>query len=322
MEKTLNDIVVATIQNYIPANENPVNTLIDVLNLSKESAYRRLRGQIPFTFKEVIDISKYLGFSLEEITERYNIKYKYTNDIQSDTQELDIINDCLFNKNISIYKNLHEAKKSNTFIVSTRIPIFFSMAFDQISTFNLYKMAHQLTDVPLNFYFSNFKLTQDTVNLQQQFTYYYNRIKSVTFLLDAGCFLNIINEIEYFCKRNLVSKEEKAQLKEELLLLLDSVENIAQKGRNEFGTKVDIYISSLNIEANYAYFQFDNNIISHFWTYGFNSLSINDNINAAKTYLKWFDSLKKYSTYITRCNENQCSEFVNNQRAIIESMSI
>lgn len=38
----------------IPDNINPVLYLMDLLDLSRESAYRRIRGEIPFTFWEIL----------------------------------------------------------------------------------------------------------------------------------------------------------------------------------------------------------------------------------------------------------------------------
>ncbi|SHF02927.1 BetR domain-containing protein [Dysgonomonas macrotermitis] len=323
MEKTLNDIIVSTIHSHIPENVSPVHILTELLNLSKESVYRRLRGQIPFTFIEIIEISRHFGFSVEEIiNQKYcNLEKGFEKDNQSEWQDSDITNCQLFSGNIELYKNLQKAQKSNSFIVSTRIPVFFTMSFNRITTFYLYKMTHQLKDVPFDFYFSDFEVIEETASLRQQFIYHYNRIKNLTILIDKNCFQNVINEINYFYERNLLSAEDRALLKEELFLVLDLVEQVARKGYNDYNTKVDLFVSSLGVEANYAYYQFDNNTLSYCWTYGFNNLTVNNDGNTTRIYRKWFDSLKKYSTYITRCNHKQSSEFVKFQRDTIESMS-
>lgn len=323
MEKKLNDIIVLIIRSYIPENVSPVHILTELLNLSKESVYRRLRGQIPFTITEIIEISKHFGFSIEEIINQkyFNFEKDIEEDNQSEWQDIDITNYQLFSGNVELYKNLHKAKKASSFIVSTRIPVFFTMSFDRITTFYLYKMAHQLMDVPLDFYFSDFEINNAATSLRQQFIYYYNRIRDLTILIDKNCFQNVINEINYFYERNLLSVEDRTQLKEELFLVLDLVEQIARKGYNDCDTKVDLFISSIGVEANYAYYQFDNNSLSYCWTYGFNNITVNKDRNTTRIYRKWFDSLKKYSTYITRCNHKQSSEFIKHQRKIIESMS-
>ncbi|MFV0330759.1 MAG: helix-turn-helix domain-containing protein [Dysgonomonas sp.] len=322
MEKTLNDVIVSIIRSYIPENVNPVHILTEVLNLSKESVYRRMRGKIPFSFAEVIEISRYFGFSVEEIVNR---KYSYFQQVGNENNrtgwlDIDITSCQLFSGNVELYKNLQKAKNSNTFIASTRIPVFFTMSFDRITTFYLYKMTHQLMDVPLDFHFSDFEVNQDAASLRQQFIYYYSRIKNLTILIDKNCFQNIINEINYFYERKLLSIEDRAIIKNELFLVLDLLEQVARKGYNDCDTKVDLFVSSIGVEANYAYYQFDNNTLSYSWTYGFNNITANNDVNTTDIYQKWFDSLKKYSTYITRCNHKQSAEFMKLQRNIIEAM--
>ena len=40
---------------------------MDILYLGKEATYRRLRGEVPFTFAEVATISQHMGISLDKI---------------------------------------------------------------------------------------------------------------------------------------------------------------------------------------------------------------------------------------------------------------
>jgi hypothetical protein len=51
----------------IPKSIKPRDYLMKKLSISKESAYRRMRNKVPFTFEEVVTISLDLGFSLDEI---------------------------------------------------------------------------------------------------------------------------------------------------------------------------------------------------------------------------------------------------------------
>lgn len=324
MERTLNDVIISIIRSHIPKNASLAHILTELLDLSKESVYRRLRGKIPFSFTEVVEISRHFGFSVEDIINQqyFNFEKSIEEDDRNEWRDIDIINCRLFSGNVELYKNLHKSKISNSFIVSTRIPVFFTMSFDRITTFYLYKMTYQMMDVPIDYHFSDFEVIEDASSLRQQFIYYYNRIKNLTLLIDKNCFQNVINEINYFYDRNLLPKEEKALLKEELFLVLDYVEQIVRKGYNDCETKVDLFVSSLGVETNYAYYQFDNNTISYCWTYGFNNITVNNDGNTTRIYQKWFDSLKKYSTYITRCNHKQSSEFIKLQRSIIESMSL
>ena len=67
MNNNLNKSVLDKILNCIPENIKPVNYLMDILDLGKESAYRRLRGEKALSLEEIHKLSVELSFSLDEI---------------------------------------------------------------------------------------------------------------------------------------------------------------------------------------------------------------------------------------------------------------
>ena len=48
----LNAALIGAIQNSTPEYTNAATVLTDKLNIGREAAYRRLRGEVPFTFGE------------------------------------------------------------------------------------------------------------------------------------------------------------------------------------------------------------------------------------------------------------------------------
>ena len=53
MTMNLNKIVLTKILDIMPENLKPVTLLMEVLDIGKESAYRRLRGEKPFSMEEI-----------------------------------------------------------------------------------------------------------------------------------------------------------------------------------------------------------------------------------------------------------------------------
>ena len=51
----------------IPQGQNLANYLTDTLYMGKEAVYRRLRGEVAFTFDEIAVISHNLGISIDQI---------------------------------------------------------------------------------------------------------------------------------------------------------------------------------------------------------------------------------------------------------------
>ena len=61
----LNAALIAAIQNGTPEYTNPAAILTDKLNIGREAAYRRLRGEVPFTFGEAAVLWARSNFSLD-----------------------------------------------------------------------------------------------------------------------------------------------------------------------------------------------------------------------------------------------------------------
>ena len=63
----LNTNLIEAAKEKFPAKGQLANILMDTLYMGKEAIYRRLRGEVPFTFQEAAIISKELGISLDRI---------------------------------------------------------------------------------------------------------------------------------------------------------------------------------------------------------------------------------------------------------------
>ena len=58
---------VGAIREKIPHKATLTNTLVDLLRLEKEAVYRRMRGDVAFSFAEIASISHKLGISLDNL---------------------------------------------------------------------------------------------------------------------------------------------------------------------------------------------------------------------------------------------------------------
>ena len=65
--------------------QNTVDLLMDIVSIGKEAAYRRLRGEIPFTLEEAVSICSRLNVSLDVLagTKQEDIYAFYSNAVFS-----------------------------------------------------------------------------------------------------------------------------------------------------------------------------------------------------------------------------------------------
>lgn len=58
---------VGAIREKIPHKATLTNTLVELLSLEREAVYRRMRGDVAFSFSEIAAISNKLGLSLDNL---------------------------------------------------------------------------------------------------------------------------------------------------------------------------------------------------------------------------------------------------------------
>ncbi len=67
MNEAFRKKIINKIISEIPLHIKPVDFLSATLDIAKESAYRRLRGEMAFTFEEIVKLSQKLEFSIDEL---------------------------------------------------------------------------------------------------------------------------------------------------------------------------------------------------------------------------------------------------------------
>jgi hypothetical protein len=317
VESNLNGIIVNTILRSIPKNIKPVIYLMDLLDLSRESVYRRIRREIPFSMEEITKLSLTLSFSIDEIIEGSKKERKFFDlQIPSDFSEAYIE---LFKDYNNYLQNLLTAKKSQVLMALNHIPPLFSAFFENLSRFFFYKwMTENMEDISGQS-FSNFRMPDDLAGIQEKIVINCQKVNNVLLIFSPHVFLSTIKDIQYFYKRKLLSKEELQSLRKDILDLIDLGERIAKNGCFSAGTHMDFYLSTLNVHSNSIYIQYDNVSETHFWIYSSNPMVIR-NTEICDMQKKWIYSLKKHSTLITESNEILQIEFFNKQRTYVQEL--
>ena len=139
--------------------------------------------------------------------------------------------------------------------------------------------------------------------------------------MDDNVFWSATKDIEYFMKRGLLSKDDVRTLQTELHEMVDMLEQMATDGVSRSGAKVSIYISSVDIEASYLYFESEGFRFSQVRIF---SISAIDSYNEGLCNIQkeWIESLKKYSVLISKSGEIQRFEYLNKQREYIDKITL
>lgn len=322
MTKNLNEDVLTKILNIMPENIKPVNLLMDVLKIGKESAYRRLRGEKALSLNEIYKLSQVLNFSIDEITGNMKAAAAAFNHIGNIKQSPE--------KNLleffKYYENYMQRliDSGNSEIICTMNHFLTTMfiGYDHLFKFIYYRWMHQMTDMPLNSLYSEFKIPIEIKEICDRIFILNTKIKNLSFIVDNNLFLNMIKEMQYFHVRGLLSEMELNTLKTEFRQYLDDIERTLNRGMNTNGTQIEIYLSVFHINSTTTYSAWDdNNEESAFWHhYGYPIFTRSKEIT--RRHKIWIDSLKKYSTVISKSNELLQAEFLNKQRNYINNIAV
>lgn len=314
------DLLIPRILGSIPTNMNAVDYLMDILNIGRESVYRRLRGKIPFTFEEIMKLSLMLDFSVDDIIKKSD-KQRGVADLSvrliPDAEEAFRLTLEEFYEHIN---GLKKATENETIVTLNRLLLPLVIGYRQLFKFFYYKWTHQMRDVSINFSYSDIYLPSEMNSLYQRI---YTSLKSVKdiniYIFDYNTFKTIIKEIQYYYKRKLITDEELRLLKDDLLLMFSDMEKKAKRGMDETGSINYYYLSILNIDSNNIYTCSDKKAKSYYWSSSVNPITVVDP-DACEAHRKWLNSLKKYAMLMTQSNEILLAEFLNLQREYLDKI--
>jgi hypothetical protein len=314
----LDEIIINTVLKNIPKNIKPVAYLMDLLDLSRESVYRRMRKEISFSIEELTRLSLALNFSIDEITERSKNECVFF-DLQSN---MPINSSDAFLKMFQIYDNylqiLLKAKKSKTQVALNQLLPLLLVFCDNLFKFSYCKWINEITENPAKPYFFDLVIPPELLCLQKKVATGLMNIGNNTVILSPYIFLDAIKEIQYYYQRKLLKKEELQLLKEDILSFIDLIEKVVQNGGFNPKAKIDIYLSSLHLASNTVCLTHDDFTETHLWMYVTNPIIIR-NIEVCEMQKKWFQSSKKHSTLISQSNEILQAKFFDKQREYVET---
>lgn len=316
----LNKQLQEAIRIKLPKGANIASVLMDTLNIGKEAAYRRLRGEVQFSLYDAALISKKIGISLDSV-----IKSDYSGNLIFELKprhfyDLRDFDYKMLEEYLEVLKYSSQEKHSSQVFTSNVFPQFPSHYFYQLGKYSSFRWmylnhepgsvlkTYQEMEFPDKLHRLNRNIIRETMN-----------IKDTCYIWDSTIFHSIVKEIGYFHSIRLIGNEDINLLKEDLHRLLDFLENITSTGKFETGNKVQVYISNVYSDATYAYLETDHMDLSMIGAFSFNYVVSLEK----KTLMKMKEqihSMKRVSSLISESGEIQRIQFFKTQREVIDTL--
>ena len=313
-----NTNLIEAMKEKLPLKGKLADMLMDTLYIGKEAVYRRLRGEVPFTLQEAALVSRKLGISLDKII---GISFKSNAMFDMNIVDYDDPFESYYNilyKYVRLINTLEDDPNSSLGTSSNIIPQTLYLKHDLLAKFRLFKWMYQNKYIQCKS-FEELELPQKLINIQKDYVDMTKHFHSIDYIWDSMIFQYLIKDIQYFSSIHLISNEAKEDIKKELFLLTNELEDLATKGKTENGNTVRIYVSHINFEATYSYVETNNIQLSLIRVYSINSLTTMDN-EIFCSLKEWIQSLKKFSTLISESGEMQRIQFFKQQREIIDTL--
>ncbi len=184
--------------------------LVKILGVSKDSIYRRLKGEKQLSFGELVSVAKAYNLSLDGLLDLWNDDIVFHGDYV-DGKHFDM-EDYL----LSLLSNLNrleqfESKELN--YLSKDLPIFYYLMFPHVAAFKFFvwtKTQMQFEEMRET-KFSFDLLSPKLIGLSRQAAESYTRIPSVE-VLNADNILNDLRQLEYYKDTHIISEKKDLDL--------------------------------------------------------------------------------------------------------------
>ncbi len=318
MKNPSNQFIEELIKPKIHPDDKLVDVLMETLSLRKEAAYRRLRGEVPYTFDDIMKISSKYNISLDAIVGNRMPKTALIT-----TSIFDIANPIgsykeYLHAQIAIYKEVNKRKDGKALLAFNLIPYVLYSGYKVLNKFRLYRWIHQMDIYGGLPPFKEMEFPKELWDIHMEAIEEFSYIKDVSYIFDKGLFLNQVKDILLFVQLNLIDKESLYQMKSELLQILSDIEHMSNGSYNG-ELKRTVYLSNVSFESSYLYFEAEDYLISGLRLLGISLINTRDPW-VCHQFKKWIDSLKRYSTLISVSGEIDRLSFLNQQKEFISQL--
>lgn len=310
------------IKERVPNHVQLTNLLVDILHLEKDAVYRRLRGDVLFSFGEIAQVAKRLNISLDCVLDNVQAAQsrpywlKLVNHLEPTELDLFMMDDYLSN-----LKLLADDPTSRIVESTNILPIGFYGKYRSIARFYLFKWLYHYGDlIDSSKLYDEVDFPENVMSYVHEHYHAIGNIREAVYIFDPMVFEMLVNDLKYTAGINLLTPENIQTIKSDLLRLLDDIEQVAIRGYyREPQNRVRIYVSSVNTEAAYWYVESQNYRVSMVKVFVMNNMASVDEASFDRM-KKRIEAFKRSSVMISESGEQQRRSFIDKQRQVILSL--
>jgi len=312
LEKNENQIMLfERIQKVLPSNIAMVDVLSDLLNVSSDAVYRRIRGAKPIDFEEAVLLCNHFKIPLDSFV---NLNAK--EQIQCYYSPLDFSN--LQNQVIHLQSLLADIDSirletgSEMIISAANVPEFNFFSYKELTTFILFSWSCSL------FAFKgSFEKFADSMDFSKLSDCYEKIVKSYQLVPSTEIWttdtmdrlLTLLNH--HYEMGHFGDEKFPLFLCEQILDLIKTIQSWAEKGsKGKDDTPYKFYVSEIDINNTFAMIKKENVTKCFLKLFTLNGLSTTDE-RFCREIENWLENTEQRATLISGASEKERHRFFN-----------
>mgnify|MGYP003879553359 CR=1 FL=1 len=318
MEKVSRDFTQLKLMEYLkhalPANLSLVEELSDVLELSNDSIYRRIRGETALSVDELAAICKHFSLSFDAFLnsdEDGFVTFSYSRlNSKSDTYESYLINV------LNDLRRIANFEEKQIIYAAEDIPLFYHFHHPELAAFKMFYWQKSIMNLPEfeNKKFSKEIITDEFISLTDQILKCYLQIPSIEIWSDETI-CSTLKQIEFYWDSGIISSKGDAlsicshveSMMANIKLQAENSEKMSQ-GKSLAYTNYSLYLSDIMIGTNCILVD-TNGVKSSYLSFNtFNTMTTNNSSFCTEIEL-WLGNLLKKSNLISGVAEKQRYQF-------------
>jgi transcriptional regulator with XRE-family HTH domain len=235
------------VQNYfisrfkeaLPPGLGLAEEIADILNVSIDSAYRRIRCETELTIEEIYKITKKYAISVDEVfgNQSDTVTFAYTK--LTDSAE-----------NFEAYltrlhahlKTMNKFDDRRIYYVAEEMPMFYSFYSKKLCEFKLFYWQRSVLNIP-DYQKNKFEwgiIPQNLIDLAYDSYLEYLKIPGTEIWTDETV-LTVIKQVGFYFESGIINKEQALELLDEYRQMIELLNKSADSGRKNISDKSETY---------------------------------------------------------------------------------
>lgn len=297
------------IESLLPKQIVVAHEISDLLSLSTDAVYRRMRGEKKLNIEEICTLCDHFDISIDDLLQRkmHNVRFE-TVPFHSD--ELDNFLSHLLTLGNTL--KFYQPEQSHKILyLAGEIPFVHLAAYEELATFKLYTWANSVYNYPGNYNSFCERLKSDKLfQCYREVSAYYQQIPSLE-IWNAATFDPTLGWIDFYYETGNIENREMAlelchQLRQFISELQAKVEKSNKNGEPE--NNFHFYISDVALENNFMIIKSENKRDCFLRLFSASGMIVRNQGYCEETE-KWFYNQLDKSTLISGSSKKERHQF-------------